>query len=172
MKWLLDKTVENQKMIETRRKNVNFGVSESRKIHVWEAQVTNDSTPLLAAYKNWKKSSDLQQAKKASEQEQLDDYSHIPALKKNNKKIRMKQEAAAEVGASCPAQMKEVEVSHKIVPIVQPAKIPSDGDSSGEDYDDNDGNDEVEDLKLEELDSDSGADLQDEFDASNDGGDK
>ena len=68
MKWLLDKTVENQKMIETRRKNVNFGVSESRKIHVWEAQVTNDSTPLLAAYKNWKKSSDLQQAKKASEQ--------------------------------------------------------------------------------------------------------
>ena len=87
-------------MIETRRKNVNFGVSESRKIHVWEAQVTNDSTPLLAAYKNWKKSSDLQQAKKASEQEQLDDYSHIPALKKNRKKIRMKQGAAAEEGGS------------------------------------------------------------------------
>ena len=62
-------------------------------------------------------------------------------------------------------------MSHKIVPIVQPAKIPSDGDSSGEDYDENDGNDEVEDLKLEELDSDSGADLQDDFDASKDGGD-
>ena len=85
-------------MIETRQKNVNFGVSESQKIHVWEAQVTNDSTPLLAAYKSWKKSSDLQQAKKASEQEQLDDYSHIPALKKNNKKIRMNQGAAAEEG--------------------------------------------------------------------------
>ena len=55
MKELLDKTVANQKMIETRRKNFNFGVSESQKIHVWEAQVTNDGTPLLAAYKNWKK---------------------------------------------------------------------------------------------------------------------
>ena len=32
MKGLLDKTVANQKMIETRRKNVNFGVSESQKI--------------------------------------------------------------------------------------------------------------------------------------------
>ena len=63
-------------------------------------------------------------------------------------------------------------MSPKKVPKVQHAKIPSDGDSSGEDYDDNDGNDEVEDLKLEELDSDSGADLQDDFDASNDGGDK
>ena len=66
----------------------------------------------------------------------------------------------------------EVVVSPKKVPKVQPAKIPSDGDSSGEDYDDNDGNDEVEDFKLAELDSDSGADLQDDFDASNDGGDK
>ena len=167
MKGLLDKTVANQKMIETRRKNVNFGVSESQKIQVWEAQVANDGTPLLAAYKNWKKSSDLQQAKKASEQEQLDDYSHIPALKKNHKKIRMKQEAAAEVGGflsgsdddfdeeenfklkedrgkkrkgsdSEDESDEEVEVSPKKVPKVQPAKILSDGDSSGEGDDDND----------------------------------
>merc|ERR1712173_478446 len=67
-------------------------------IQVWEAQVANDGTPLLAAYKNWKKNTDIQQAKRDSEQEKLDDYSHIPALKKNHKKIRMKQEAAAEVG--------------------------------------------------------------------------
>ena len=31
------------------------------------------------------------------EQEQLDGYSPIPALKKNHRKIRMKQEAAVEV---------------------------------------------------------------------------
>merc|ERR1712012_96764 len=85
-------------MIETRRKHVNFGVGESQKILVWETQIANDGTPLLAFYKNWKKTTDLQQAKKVSEQEKLDDYSHIPALKKNHKKIRMKQEQAAEVG--------------------------------------------------------------------------
>merc|ERR1712079_524609 len=119
---------------------------------------------------------------------------------KNHKKIRMKQEAAAEVGGFLSGSDddfdeeenfklkedrgkkrkgsesedefdEEVEVSPKKVPKVQPAKIPSDGNSSGEEGDDNDGNDEVEDLKLEDLDSDSDADLQDDFGASNDGGD-
>merc|ERR1712110_562236 len=85
-------------MIETRRKHVSFGVGDSQKIQVWEAQVGNDGTPLLACYNNWKKVSQLQQAKKVSEQEKLDDYSHIPQLKKNHKKIRMKQEAESEVG--------------------------------------------------------------------------
>merc|ERR1712130_84975 len=80
------------------RKHVNFGVGEAQKIQAWEAQVGRDGTPLLAYYKNWKKISDIQHAKKVSNQEKLDDYSHIPALKKNHKKIRMKQEAAAEVG--------------------------------------------------------------------------
>merc|ERR1712107_433449 len=98
IKTLLDKTVTNQKMIETRRKHVNFGVGESQKIQIWETQIANDGTPLLAFYKSWKKTSDLQQAKKVSEQEKLDDYSHIPALKKNHKKIRMKQEQASDVG--------------------------------------------------------------------------
>jgi len=98
IKSLLDKSLANQKMIDTRRKHVTFGVAETQKILVWEAQVANDGTPLLAFYKNWKKNTDIQQAKRVSEQEKLDDYSHIPALKKNHKKIRMKQEAAAEVG--------------------------------------------------------------------------
>ena len=101
------------------------------------------------------------------EQEQLDGYSPIPALKKNHRKIRMKQEAAAEVGGflsgsdddfdeeenfklkedrgkkrkgseSEDESDEEVEVSPKKVPKVQPAKILSDGDSSGEGDDDND----------------------------------
>merc|ERR1712241_1468878 len=91
IKGLLDKTVANQKMIETRRKHVNFGVGESQKIQVWEAQVGNDGTPLLACYNSWKKVSQLQQAKKVSQQEKLDDYSHIP-LKKNKKKTPMNSE--------------------------------------------------------------------------------
>merc|ERR1712055_194903 len=60
-------------------------------------QVARDGTPLLAFYKNWKKVSDIQQAKKISEQAKMDDYSHIPSLKKNNKKIRMKNEVEEEV---------------------------------------------------------------------------
>merc|ERR1712241_639510 len=96
IKGLLDKTVANQKMIETRRKHVNFGVGESQKIQVWEAQVGNDGTPLLASYNNWKKVSQLQHAKKVSEQQKLDDYSHIPQLKK--KKMRMKEDVEPEVG--------------------------------------------------------------------------
>merc|ERR1712241_1314875 len=95
IKGLLDKTVANQKMIETRRKHVSFGVGESQKIQVWEAQVGNDGTPLLACYNNWKKVTQLQHAKKVSEQLKLDDYSHIPQLKK--KKMRMKEDTEPEV---------------------------------------------------------------------------
>merc|ERR1712062_307520 len=83
-------------MIDTRRKHVNFGVGESQKIQVWEAQVGNDGTPLLACYNNWKKVTQLQHAKKVSEQQKLDDYSHIPQLKK--KKMRMKEDTEPEVG--------------------------------------------------------------------------
>merc|ERR1712110_244595 len=82
-------------MIEQRRKHVNFGVGETQKIQVWEAQVAYDGTPLLSFYKNWKKTDDLKQAKKASEQEKLDDYSHIPKLKK--KKMEMKEKSEPEV---------------------------------------------------------------------------
>merc|ERR1712001_522471 len=95
-KGLVEKTAANQKMIETRRKHVNFGVGESQKIQVWEAQVGNDGTPLLACYNNWKKVTQLQHAKKVSEQQKLDDYSHIPQLKK--KKMRMKEDIEPEVG--------------------------------------------------------------------------
>merc|ERR1711864_2129 len=94
VKQILDKTTANQKFIETRRKTVSFGVGESQKIQVWESQVTRDGTPLLAFFRNWKKLSDLTQAKKVSEQEKLDDYAHIPLLKKNQKKMRMKAERA------------------------------------------------------------------------------
>merc|ERR1712059_48439 len=75
-------------------KTVTWGVGESQKIQVWESQVTRDGTPLLAFFRNWKKLSDLTQAKKVSEQEKLDDYAHIPLLKKNQKKMRMKAERA------------------------------------------------------------------------------
>merc|ERR1712107_934275 len=66
-------------------------------IQAWEAQVARDGTPLLAFYKSWKKVADVQQAKKVADQEKISDFSHIPALKKNHKKLRMKREMEEEV---------------------------------------------------------------------------
>merc|ERR1711915_996862 len=182
--------------IETRRKHVNFGVGESQKILVWETQVANDGTPLLAFYKNWKKNTDIQHAKRVSEQEKLDDYSHIPALKKNHKKIRMKQEAAAEVEGFLSGSDDDFddEENFKLKedrgkkrksddfdsneseeesdePTGKKSKKkggPVKEDASESDNDDG-GNDEVEDLKLEDLDSDS--ELEDDYGGGGDGKD-
>merc|ERR1719350_873082 len=97
VRQLVEKVAANQKFIETRRRNVTFGVGDRPAIQAWEASVTRDGTPLLALYRSWKKVADIQEAKRVSDQVKLDDYSHIPALKKNHKKIRMKREAEAEV---------------------------------------------------------------------------
>merc|ERR1719350_2691150 len=98
VKQVLEKTVANAKFIETRRKNVSFGVGDKTAIQAWEAQVARDGTPLLAFYKSWRKVADVQQAKKVADQEKISDFSHIPALKKNHKKLRMKREEEEEGG--------------------------------------------------------------------------
>merc|ERR1719189_669683 len=92
IKQILDKVTANQKVVETRRRNVKFGVADKNSIAAWEAKFESDGTPLLAFYTSWKKTRDLQQMKRVSQQEKMDDYSYIPDLKKNNKKIRMKQQ--------------------------------------------------------------------------------
>jgi len=192
IKTLLDKTVANQKFIETRRKPVTFGVGDAQKIQVWEAQVGRDGTPLLAFYKNWKKISDIQHAKKVSAQEKLDDYSHIPTLKKNHKKIRMKMDQTEEVSGflsgsdddfdeeenfklkeergkkrknedASDDESEEEESGGKKSKSSEKVKDDEDEDE-GDDLDVLDGDDEVEDLKLEDLDSDSDIEMNDEFD--------
>ena len=194
MKSLVDKTVANQKMIETRRKHVSFGVGDSQKIQVWEAQVGNDGTPLLACYNNWKKVSQLQQAKKVSEQEKMDDYSHIPQLKKNHKKIRMKQEAESEVGGFLSGSDDDFDDVENFKLKEERGKKRKSDDSSDEGESDDDENreeeegkaeniqqeesedeseddtegDAVEDLRLEDLDSESDAEMADEFDDNED----
>merc|ERR550525_1420476 len=92
IKQILDKVTANQKVVETRRRNVKFGVADKNSIAAWEAKFESDGTPLLAFYTSWKKTRDLQQMKRVSQQEKMDDYRYIPDLKKNNKKIRMKQQ--------------------------------------------------------------------------------
>jgi len=201
IKSLLDKTVANQKFVETRRKPVTFGVGDALKIQVWEAQVGRDGTPLLAFYNNWKKISDIQHAKKVSGQEKMDDYSHIPLLKKNHKKIRMKMEASEEVtgflsgsdgedfddeenfklkeergqkrnneddsddGSEDDKPKKKSKPSKKAEKIVEEEEDESDIDDQG-------GDDEVEDLNLEDLDSGSDLEMNDEFDVDAGGDDK
>ena len=193
IKTLLDKSIANQKMIETQRKHVNFGVGESQKIQVWETQVASAGTPLLAFYKNWKRTDDLKQAKIASEQEKLDDYAHIPKLKK--KKMDMKERSEPEVsgflsgsdddfddeenfklkeergkkrrGSDSDGDLddEEAAVSPKKVAKKEKKKAPVvEEDDDESDGDEESGNDEVEDLKLEDLDSDE-EELADDFGA-------
>eukprot|EP00092_Neocalanus_flemingeri_P027505 GFUD01029838.1.p1 GENE.GFUD01029838.1~~GFUD01029838.1.p1 ORF type:complete len:798 (-),score=306.47 GFUD01029838.1:498-2891(-) len=200
IKTILDKTVANQKFIETRRKPVTFGVGDAQKIQVWETQVARDGTPLLAFYKSWKKVSDIQHAKKVSGQEKMDDYSHIPLLKKNHKKIRMKMEASDEVtgflsgsddddfdeeenfklkeergmkrknkGASDDESEDDTSNEKKSKPSEKTEKAVDDDESDIDD--DPDGDDEVEDLKLEDLDSGSDIEMNDEFDGADSGKD-
>jgi len=92
VKQILDKIAANQKVVENRRKNVKFSVGDKSSIAAWEASFERDGTPLLAFYNSWRKTKDLQHLKKVSQQEKMDDYSHIPDFKKNNKKIRMKKD--------------------------------------------------------------------------------
>ena len=194
VKQVLEKTVANAKFIETRRKNVSFGVGDKSAIQAWEAQVARDGTPLLAFYKSWRKVADIQQAKKVSDQEKISDFSHIPALKKNHKKLRMKREQEEEVeggflsgsdddfddkenfklkeergkkrknsGGSDEEESESEEESPK-----RPKKSTQNEDTEVEDGQ-NDvvcggEDDEVEDLKLEDLDSD--LEMDDDFGAA------
>jgi hypothetical protein len=60
--------------------------------------VAVDGTPLLAAYRSWRKMADTTALKRHAKQEDdKKDTAHIPLLKKNNKKIRMKQGMDQEV---------------------------------------------------------------------------
>jgi len=201
IKQVLDKITANQKFIETRRKTVKFSVADKDDIAVWEASVERDGTPLLAFYKSWNKTREIQHLKKVSEQEKMaEDYSHIPNLKKNHKKIRMKKDTlggdflgsddSGDDSFDEEEQFKLKEERGK----GEKRKLEdnSDDDESDEDDDedveekaavnkpkqtnsklvktaeesDDDGNDSdvVEDLKLDDLDSDS--EMDDEFDVS------
>merc|ERR1711915_959606 len=166
MKTLLDKTIANQKFIETRRKSVAFSMGDAQKIQIWETQVGRDGTPLLAFYNNWKKITDIQHAKKLSDQEKMDDYSHIPLLKKNHKKLRMKKENSEEVkgflSGSDDDDFDETEKETRKQTKTKEVEVCQTSDD-----DDEEEGDEVEDLKLEDLesgaDSDSDMEMDDEF---------
>jgi len=192
VKQIVDKTAANQKFIETRRRNVSFGVGDRPAIQAWEAQVANDGTPLLAFYKNWKKVSDIQHAKKVSNQSKLDDYSHIPALKKNHKKIRMKSEQEAELEGGflsgsdddfddeenfklkedrgkkrkneedSEEDDSEDEIPQKMSKVDAAEEDSNDEEEEGDEVEGED--DKVEDLNLEDLDSD--LEMDDDFGAA------
>ena len=190
MKTVLDKVIANQKFIENRRKTVTFGVGDKQAIQIWEAQVERDGTPLLAFYKSWKKVSDSQKMKKITGQKNMDDYSHIPLLKKNHKKIRMKMETESTAegflsgsddedemddeerfklkeergksGAEA-GKRKRVEEEEEEESEDEAEAEAGAEESNEEESDEDQGDDEVEDLKLEDMDSDSELELQDDF---------
>ena len=196
LKQILDKVIANQKFIETRRKTVSFGVGDKQKIDIWEAQVERDGTPLLAFYKSWKKVADTANLKRVTGQQKLDDYSHIPALKKNHKKLRMKMELEPEVEGFLSGSDDEVDDEERFklkedrgkedAGKRKRAQEDSDDDDKEEEEDDvadddaeeedesDDGDleDQVEDLKFEDMDSDdSELELKDDFDEDDAGDD-
>merc|ERR1711971_432951 len=190
VKQVLEKTVANAKFIETRRKNVGFGVGDKTAIQAWEAQVARDGTPLLPFYKSWKKAADVQQAKKVSDQEKISDFSHIPALKKNHKKLRMKREQEEEVEGGFLSgsdddfdeeenfklkeergkKRKNSDDDESESEEESPKKTKKSNDDEDEEEEEEEadvgGDDKVEDLNLEDLDSD--LELQDDFGAASD----
>merc|ERR1712128_343925 len=145
-------------------------------------------TPLLAFYKNWKKISDIQHAKKVSGQEKMDDYSHIPLLKKNHKKIRMKMEQSEEGSGFLSGSDDDFDEEENFKLKEDRGKKRKNEDASDEESEDEetpekkpksskkvedeeeesdldgpDVDDDVEDLKLEDLDSGSDIEMNDEF---------
>merc|ERR1712192_55789 len=181
-KQVLEKTVANAKFIETRRKNVGFGVGDKTAIQAWEAQVARDGTPLLAFYKSWKKVSDVQQAKKVSDQEKISDFSHIPAMKRKQEEeveggflsgsdddfdeeenFKLKEDRGKKRKNSDDDESESEEESPK-----KTKKSNQDEEEEEEEEEDAHvgGDDKVEDLNLEDLDSD--LELQDDFGAASD----
>merc|ERR1712107_675516 len=172
----------------------DFLKKDKTAIQAWEAQVARDGTPLLAFYKSWKKVADVQQAKKVADQEKISDFSHIPALKKNHKKLRMKREMEEEVeGGFLSGSDDDFDDEENFKLKEERGKKRKNSGGSEEDYseseeespkrakksdeqdeeeddqvDDGGQDDEVEDLKLEDLDSD--LDMDDDFGAGSDAG--
>merc|ERR1711936_1233424 len=131
---------------------------------------------------------------RVSEQERLDDYSHIPQLKKNHKKIRMKTDQVEETSGFLSGSDDDFDEEENFKPKEERGKKRKSEDINEYNYDHGEvGNeeiktkikdpkkakksvvaeenkeeedDEIEDLKLEDLDSDSELELDDEFDAS------
>ena len=187
VKQVLDKVVANQKFIETRRKTVSFGVGDRQKIDIWEAQVERDGTPLIAFYKSWKKVEDSVRMKRVTEQQKLDDYAQIPMLKKNSKKRRMKMDTEPEVEGFLSGSDDEIddeerfklkeergkpEPGKKRKKRDEPESEEEDSeedveaaDDEGMSGDNGEAEDEVDDLRLEDMEDsdDSELELKDDF---------
>ncbi|KAK7861683.1 hypothetical protein R5R35_005356 [Gryllus longicercus] len=91
MKQLFDKIMENAQVVESERQKVNFKLSDQKSIAAWESQLKLKGTPMSKFYENWIKMYSIQQAKKATRNDEIGDF-NLPVLKKRTHEAKPKPE--------------------------------------------------------------------------------
>ncbi|XP_071520446.1 LOW QUALITY PROTEIN: nucleolar complex protein 2 homolog [Panulirus ornatus] len=82
IKQLLEKIKENQEFIESKRKEVSFGIADTKAVKDWEIAVRQMGTPLAAYHANWLKVHQKQQLRRISNHVAMGDY-NLPVVKKH-----------------------------------------------------------------------------------------
>lgn len=81
MRQILEKIEQNNKFVQSERKNVTFNLRETNRIEAWEATLRNKGTPLATYYQSWKSVRDIKRNKAATNNEAIGEYD-LPTLKK------------------------------------------------------------------------------------------
>ncbi|KAK4303489.1 hypothetical protein Pmani_024498 [Petrolisthes manimaculis] len=90
MKQLLDKIKENSAFIESKRRDVSFGIANSKAVEDWEISIKQQGSPLEKHYQLWKTAWEKQHMKRLSNRVLIDDV-QLPTIKK--KELLDKQKA-------------------------------------------------------------------------------
>lgn len=81
MKQLLEKIYENQNFIESKRKDVSFGIADTKLVRNWEISVKQIGTPLATYHASWQKAREKEYLRRISNRVEMDDY-NLPVVKK------------------------------------------------------------------------------------------
>lgn len=84
LKHLLDKVLENSKIIDIERLKLTLDLNNTQIINGWEAEMRNRGLPLFKYYQEWSKINDVQKKKKYTNNEEIADY-NFPTIKKSKK---------------------------------------------------------------------------------------
>ncbi|XP_045619881.2 nucleolar complex protein 2 homolog isoform X1 [Procambarus clarkii] len=81
IKQLLEKIKENQNFIELKRKDITFGIGDTKLVKDWEISVKQAGTPLATYHASWQKVREKEQLRRISNRVEMDDY-NLPVVKK------------------------------------------------------------------------------------------
>ncbi|XP_026470553.1 nucleolar complex protein 2 homolog [Ctenocephalides felis] len=86
LKHLLDKVIENSKVIDNERSKITLDLNNKQIINSWETQICGKGLPLLTYYQEWSKVNEIQKKKKYTNNEEIAEYS-FPKINKTKRKI-------------------------------------------------------------------------------------